>query len=419
MHTPPVPTDEKKRLASLYRTGLLEGFAEQRIQALTELASRMLNRPAAALSLITSERQLLRAGVNLKLTSTTRDESFCGHTILQPDQPMIVEDALLDPRFADNPLVTSRRLPIRFYAGVPVRTSDGQPVGALCVLDHVPGVISAAEIIILRKIAEEIEVIIHENQADTVEFSGLLHELQQALIAGDLLLQWQPIKDMRTMQTRGHEALVRWLRADGSMMRPDGLIPLAISSGLITRLDRFVLRAACARAAAQPDGQEISVNISGTWLGLKRAALAEVVAQTLAKTSLAPDRLTIELAEGVIVRDPVRALQEMEELRAVGVKLALDNFGTGMSALGYVEGYPFQTLKLDRAVVAGIGKSARAEAIVYSVIRLAHELDKTVCAVGVENARQFAFLSAEGCDMAQGEMIGKPGADLEVLEAVA
>ena len=247
MRAPIIPADETLRLASLYRTGLLEGFAEHRIKALTELASRMLGRPAAALSLVASDRQLLRAGVNLKLTSTTRDESFCGHTILHPDQPMVVEDALLDPRFSDNPLVTARRLPIRFYAGVPVRTAEGYPVGALCVLDHVPGTISDADLQVLRKIAEEIELIIRRQDNDTEEFSSLLTELQQALVMGDLLLQWQAVNDLRTMRTVGHEALVRWARADGTMMKPDQFIPLATTSGLMTRLDRFVLHAAMRR----------------------------------------------------------------------------------------------------------------------------------------------------------------------------
>ncbi|TLU72808.1 sensor domain-containing phosphodiesterase [Lichenicoccus roseus] len=416
MRAPLIPDNESLRLASLYRTGLLEGFAEHRIKALTELASRMLGRPAAALSLLSSERQLLRAGVNLKLTSTTRDESFCGHAILQPDRPMVVEDALLDPRFADNPMVTARRLPIRFYAGVPVRTDEGYPVGALCVFDHVPGTISDADLQVLRKIAEEIELIISQKDSDTAEYSSLLTELQQALVMDDLLLQWQAVSDLKDRRVVGHEALVRWARADGTMMKPDQFIPLATTSGLMTRLDRFVLHAACAEAAALGDGGGISVNVSGNWLGLERAALAEIVAQTLDRTGLPPDCLTIEMAEGAIARDPARALQEMQELKAAGVRLALDNFGTGMSAMRYVETYPFDMLKLDKAVVGEIGRSPRAESIVYSVISIAHELGKSVCAVGVETEQQLAFLRDENCDLIQGRLVDEPTSRLRPVE---
>lgn len=408
MHTPQIPANEKSRLASLYRTGLLEGVGENRIKALTVLASQMLRRPTAALSLLTSERQLLRAGVNLKLTSTTRAVSFCGHAILNPDQPMVVEDALLDPRFSDNPLVTARRLPFRFYAGVPVCTSDGQPVGALCVLDHVPGSISVADLGTLQKIAKEIELIIHEQAQDNEEYTGLLSELQKALVVGDMTVQWQGIKKVSTMATIGHEALVRWSRDEGSMIRPDDLIPLAVRSGLITRLDRYVLRAGCAAAMQTPGQAAISVNVSGNWLGLKRAALAEVVSQTLTRVGLSPDRLAIEMSEGAIARDPARAQQELQELRAVGVRLALDNCGTGMSSAQYLAGYPFDVIKVDKAIVNEIGKSSRAETIVYSVLRIAHELGKTVCAVGVETTQQLSFLEAEGCDAVQGDLIGRP-----------
>ena len=189
MRAPAKPADEEKRLGSLYRSGLLEGFADHRIKVLTELATRLLKRPAAALSLITNDRQISRASVNLKDTNIARDESLCSHAILQPDQAMIVEDALLDPRFADNPRVTARRLPIRFYAGIPIRTSDGQPIGVLCVLDHVPGKVTDNEIELLRKIAGEIEDIIRELD-DSGATPELLHELQQALVAKTLKLYW-------------------------------------------------------------------------------------------------------------------------------------------------------------------------------------------------------------------------------------
>nr|WP_321985506.1 EAL domain-containing protein [uncultured Lichenicoccus sp.] len=407
MRAPDKPIDEQERLASLYRTGLLEGFADQRIKALTELATRMLKRPAAALSLVTSERQLMRDGVNLKMTSGSREESFCGHAILHPDQPLVVEDALLDPRFADNPLVTARRLPIRFYAGMPIRAGDGQPVGALCVLDHVPGSFSDSERLILRKLAEEIELIIRERQDESGDEPELLHDLQRALVADGLLLHWQPISQPVTLRAVGHEAFVRLPRPDGSVMMPGSFMALASKSGLISRIDRFVLQSACAETASHDDGRGVSVNCSSTWFALKRSALAAIVAQILAGTGLPPDRLTIELAEGVLMREPVRAAQEMQELKALGVLLALDNFGASYSALGYVEAFPFDVFKLDQTIVREVGANPRADAVAYAVIRLAHDLGRKVCAVGVETAQQLAFLKDEGCDLVQGNFIGQ------------
>ena len=125
MYPPAIPIDEKARLASLFRTALLDGFADERFRPVTELATRILRRPSAAVSVITGHRQLLSAAANIDATDSTRDTSFCGHAILNLEQPLIVEDARLDPRFVDNPVVTARRLPIRFYAGMPIKTADG------------------------------------------------------------------------------------------------------------------------------------------------------------------------------------------------------------------------------------------------------------------------------------------------------
>ena len=164
MQLPPTPPNEEARLESLLRTALLEGFLDHQIRPVVELAARLLDRPTAALSLLTKDRQVLRAAINARSTGGPRGESFCGHAILEPSIPMVVEDALLDPRFADNPVVTAEIMPVRFYAGMPVRSPEGLPVGALCVADTVPGVMSAAGLDVLRKLALHIEHIIVKQQ---------------------------------------------------------------------------------------------------------------------------------------------------------------------------------------------------------------------------------------------------------------
>ena len=411
MHSSAIPINERERLASLFRTALLDGFADERIRPLTELATKLLNRPSAALSVITGQRQLLRATVNLEATNSSRDDSFCSHAILYPDRPMVVEDARLDPRFADNPLVTSRRSPVRFYAGMPVRTSEGMPVGALCVVDQKPGKLSETEVEILRNLAAKIEGIIREQEDQTESYPAQLIDLQRALATGALEIHWQAICEPSILRPIGHEALVRWRREDGIVTTSKGFMPLAATSGLITKVDRFVLRSACALAASHDDGRFVSVNVSGTWLGLKRPALANIVSQALTDSGLTPSRLIIEIAEGAMMCEPTRALQEMRELKKLGVRLALGGLGSGHSTLGYLEQYPFDIYKLDRSVTCGLGSSAGAEAVAYAAIQLAHDLGKATYAVGVETMPQFAFLREEGCDLIQGDLIGQPGVD--------
>ena len=187
---------------------------------------------------------------------------------------------------------------------------------------------------------------------------------------------------------------------------------LAATSGLITRVDRFVLQAACATVASRDDCPRISVNVSSAWLEFISFALTDVVSQTLSRTGLAPDRLVIELGESILVRDPTRTLREMQSLKQLGVHVALDQFGTGYSALGFIADFPFDMLKMDKAIVSELGDNPRAEAVAYSVIRLAHDLGKSVCAVGVEAGPQLAFLRAEGCDLVQGNLLGEPGPQL-------
>jgi EAL domain-containing protein (putative c-di-GMP-specific phosphodiesterase class I) len=189
-------------------------------------------------------------------------------------------------------------------------------------------------------------------------------------------------------------------------------IPLAEASGLIERIDSFVMRAACVEATRWPEAHSISVNVSARWFQNKRPKLSKLVEQALSRSGLLPHRLVIELTERVLIVDPKVALEEMRTLQAMGVHVALDDFGTGYSSLGYIEAFPFGVVKLDKAFVRGLGNSRRAEAVGRAVIRLGHDLGMTIVAEGVENQHQLAFLRQEGCDFVQGYLIGRPGSSV-------
>ena len=402
-----LPADEAERLRALAECHLLERRVSDRVKLAVELAADLLGRPSAALSLIGADRQVFRPGVGLPFSSIVRDDSFCAHAILSPDRPLVVENALRDTRFADNPLVIGGP-GVRFYAGAPVRAANGQPLGTLCVLDQQPGVISQEQLGVLSGLAKKIEAVTQEDRPILPERKTLLQDLRQAALAEGFGVRWQPIVEAASLHVTGYEALIRWSRMDGSAIAPDTFIPLAEASGLIRRIDSFMLKTVCAEAAQWSTKQAISINVSARWFQQARSSLVSLVARTLAQTGLTPSRLVIELTERVLIADPDRALWEMRRLKALGVRIALDDFGTGYSSLSYLEKFPFDTVKLDKAFVRGLGSNHRAELVGRAVIRLAHALDMSICAEGVEDARQLAFLQREGCNLLQGYLIGHP-----------
>ncbi len=401
------PHDEHERLAAVVASGLLEGRINPRLQVLTELAAELLERPAAGLSVIAGERAMFRARHGMTFKNVPRGISFCAHAILTPDRPLIVDDARLDPRFAENVLVIGP-IGLRSYAGVPIRSFDRQPIGALCVLDQEPGAFTARQTDLLCNLARKSEGLSAPAGAPAAPPATLLHELRQAVVDRALGLVWQPLADARSLCIEDHEALVRWSRHTGETVRPDQFIPLAEASSLIFRLDRLVLETACRQAVEGRPAGRLSVNVSSRWFHASRPSLTSVIASVLSRTGLSPSRLTIEITERVLINDPGFAAGELARLKSLGVRLALDDFGTGYSSLSYLRRYPFDVIKLDKSFVSELGTDARAEAVARAVIRLGKELGMETCAEGVEERVQLEFLREAGCDLVQGYLVGRP-----------
>ncbi len=221
-------------------------------------------------------------------------------------------------------------------------------------------------------------------------------------------LVWQPIQDLRSGGIVGQEALLRWDRPGHGPVAPAVFIPVAETCGLIAAIDSWVIRHACAAAAAWPAPQSVSVNISPHWFCL--GDLTELVTATLAESGLDPARLIVEITERTMIDHPEVARERIAELADLGVRVALDDFGTGYSSLGCLQSFQFHTIKLDRSFIRDLGSNQRAQAVARAIIRLGHGLDVTICGEGVETAEQLAFLQAEGCDFAQGYLLGRPAA---------
>ncbi|WP_144186436.1 putative bifunctional diguanylate cyclase/phosphodiesterase [Elioraea rosea] len=582
----PLPPNESERIAAVHALRLLDTQAEERFDRFVRLARSLADMPIALFTMVDSDRQWFKAREGLDATETPRDHAFCAHAILDPENPLLVEDAREDERFADNPLVTGP-LGIRFYAGAPVRTPAGHAVGTLCVIDTKPRRIDSgfpttrlvdlaqgvSEMLTLHAAVRHLRgLMTHDavtgllnrrgfedalaalspgappaslllldldgfkaindmlgyTMGDAVlaavgaRLSGALrrsgslarlggdtfavltapaaraaplarrmlaaldeplmvegHRLRVGASIGiarfpldgagpaDLLraadaavyaaktngkriattaspsrrapmlgrraiagllrdalsvsgrepfsLAWQPIVDARTGEPACHEALIRWPRPDGPAIMPAAFIPVAEKSGMISRVDRWVLNRAASAAVAARLPTRIAVNLSPPNLLL--ADLEETVTAALARSGLPPNQLVLEITEQVMMRDRDSARATVEALRKLGVMIALDDFGEGASSFNYLRDLQFDTVKIDRRLVQAAASCRRSATLLGGMIGLVRELGAMSIAEGVETEAQAALLRRLGVDAMQGWLFGRPG-PLPVLRRV-
>jgi diguanylate cyclase (GGDEF)-like protein/PAS domain S-box-containing protein len=237
------------------------------------------------------------------------------------------------------------------------------------------------------------------------EKRALQQDLRTAIARDEIVLHYQPQAHIDGHVT-GFEALVRWHHPRHGMVAPGTFIPLAEESGIIIALGEWILRAACREAASWPRPLRIGINLSP--VQFQHGDLPRLVHQVLLETGLAPERLELEITEGVLIGDFTRALAILRRLKALGVRIAMDDFGTGYSSLSYLQSFPFDKIKIDQAFIANLGHSAQAATIIRAVIALGRGLDLPVVAEGVETQEQLNFLAAENCNEIQGYFIGRP-----------
>ena len=234
----------------------------------------------------------------------------------------------------------------------------------------------------------------------------LERELRTAIDQDQLVLHYQPLAGAGDGKVCGFEALVRWNHPERGMVAPLDFIPLAEETGLIAPLGEWVLRRACADAASWLNPLRIAVNLSPRQL--HQPQLPGLVAEVLRTTGLAPYRLELEITETALFDDFDAALEGLRRLKLLGVRVAMDDFGTGFSSLSTLHSFPFDKLKIDRSFVKAIHTDDRATAIVRAVLGLGHSLSIPVVAEGVETDEQLDFLRLEGCAEVQGFGIGRP-----------
>ena len=231
-------------------------------------------------------------------------------------------------------------------------------------------------------------------------------DLRNAPERGDLLLHYQPQKTIAFGKVIGFEALARWHCPKRGWVSPETFIPIAEQSTQIIALGEWILREACKEAASWPNPFRVAVNISP--VQFHHGDLAKLVHSILLETGLKPDRLELEITEGVLIDDFSRAVSILRKLKLLGVHIALDDFGSGYSSLSYLHAFPFEKIKIDRVFVGDLENNHHSMAIVRAIVTLGHSLNIPVLAEGVENESQLSFLAQEGCDEVQGYLTGKP-----------
>jgi len=231
-------------------------------------------------------------------------------------------------------------------------------------------------------------------------------DLRAALDRGDLFLHYQPQHTIGLDKVIGFEALVRWQCPKRGMVPPGTFIPVAEQSSLIIPLGEWILREACREAASWAKPLKVGVNISP--VQFHHGDLPNLVHSVLLETGLKPERLELEITEGVLIDDFSRAVSILRKLRSLGIHVALDDFGSGYSSLSYLHAFPFEKIKIDRTFVGDLEHNHHSMAIVRAIITLCHSLNIPVLAEGVETETQLAFLAQEGCDEVQGYFTGRP-----------
>lgn len=236
-------------------------------------------------------------------------------------------------------------------------------------------------------------------------------DLRAAIDRQEITVSYQPVVDARTLKISGVEALARWNRKGHGPVSPDLFIPIAESTGLIDMLGLCVLRTACLALQSWPD-LTLSVNVSPGQF--RDPAFVGRVAKLLEDTQVDASRLTLEMTETYFVQNPARARHTLDLLRQTGVKIALDDFGSGFSSVGYLRQFGFDRMKIDRSLVQSVGEGGRALEMLRATVALARSLDMPVTAEGVETEAQAMALRLAGCDLLQGFLFGKAMAAADI-----
>jgi EAL domain-containing protein (putative c-di-GMP-specific phosphodiesterase class I) len=248
------------------------------------------------------------------------------------------------------------------------------------------------------------------NMRSVIEGRGALEaELNTALLEEQFFLLYQPIYDLRSGETTGLEALIRWQHPSRGVVAPADFIPPAEETGLIVPIGRWVLEEACRRAAAwNVAGKRVWISVQISTRQLNRDGFVTDVRRALQQSGIEPSLLTLEITEATVLLDVTAAAERIRELKQLGVSIAIDDFGSGYAYRSDLQQMPLDFLKVDRSSLAASDDEDYRSWLLEAILHFARDLSLRVIAKGIETEEQLATIQAMGCTMAQGMFTGEP-----------
>jgi diguanylate cyclase (GGDEF)-like protein/PAS domain S-box-containing protein len=367
------------------------------------------------------------ASVGARLTEQLRD--FDTASRIGGDEFAVLVEGLTDEAEV---LAVAERIRRAINEPLDVNGSELRPAASIGVATASEGTEEAAELLrnadlamYAAKQAGRDRCVVFEAsmRESALERAQLERALRAAVHRDELVLHYQPTIDLGSGRITGVEALIRWEHPELGMMPPAKFIPLAEETGIIVPLGRWVLREACAQLCewqrAEPERYaEFKMNVNLSARQLERPGVVADVEHALEQTGLDPRHLVLELTESTLAGGD-ELLERLQQLRALGVRLAVDDFGTGYSSLAYLRRFPIDILKIDRSFISGIASRSTDATLASTIIDLGRMLDLTTVAEGIEDAQQLELLRSLGCSMGQGYLIAKPLPATELAAFVA
>ncbi len=233
--------------------------------------------------------------------------------------------------------------------------------------------------------------------------------LRDALINEEFFLVYQPTFDLRSLSPTGMEALIRWNHPTRGVVQPDDFVPLLEETGMIVEVGRWVLTQACQQGAAwRASGYQIGIAVNVSTRQLETDEFVVEMSQALADSGLDPHALTLELTETAVMSDAEGSVRRLTEIREMGVRIAIDDFGAGYSSLGYLQRFPVDVLKIDRSFIARLTKDPDGEKLIRTLVQLGKSLSIETLAEGIEQSSELSLLKDEQCRSGQGFLFARP-----------
>lgn len=419
--------EEEARLAALLSTGILDSQPEPTFDAITRLAAEYFHADTVLLGFADQSRIWIKSHWGEPVRELPRARSIFD-MVLAANGPVVVPDVSFHPHFKGRRLAV-RRLQVRSFASVPVRSHDGLILGVLYVLGcHPRRGMALDELRMLESLAEmaasQLELrrlrnMLEERRPAPVPVAAQAHrtwptraDLRAALDQQQFVLHYQPSIEIATHKIVGLEALIRWQHPERGLLPPGQFIQAAEDTCMILPIGDWALDQVCNQIQHwnhEGLGQgalRVCVNLSAHQFS--REGLADHVEALLTRSGIPSRQLGLEMTESSLMNNRETALDVLGSLRRLGVSLLMDDFGTGYSSLNHLHAFPFDVLKIDRSFVSRMTEGQQPLQIVRTIVELARVMGMDVVAEGIETPEQHKLLRDMGCRYGQGFLYARP-----------